>query len=144
MEIKKVLSPSESELAKLNSKFWDFVSSKTPDLPAESRDKKFLFSAMEEAEFIGGICGNVYWNGLEIDTIWVGECHQGKGVGVSLLMEAEKYAIGNGAVVSFLKTVDAKEFYEKSGYQVYGILEDRPIGTVLYHMKKRLDGKKSL
>ena len=144
MEIKKVLSPSESELAKLNSKFWDFVSSKTPDLPAESRDKKFLFSAMEEAEFIGGICGNVYWNGLEIDTIWVEECHQGKGVGVSLLMEAEKYAIGNGAVVSFLKTVDAKEFYEKSGYQVYGILEDRPIGTFLYHMKTRLDGKKSL
>jgi hypothetical protein len=59
-------------------------------------------------------------------------------------MEAEKYAKGNGAVVSFLKTVDAKEFYEKNGYQVYGLLEDRPIGTVLYHMKKRLDEKKSL
>ena len=50
-----------------------------------------------------------------------------------------KYARENGAVVSFLRTVDAKEFYEKFGYQVYGQLEDRPIGTVLYHMKKRLD-----
>ena len=144
MEIKKVLSSSENELAKLNSKFWDFVSSNAPDLPAESKDKKLLFSAIEEAEFIGGISASVYWNGLEIDTIWVEDCHRGRGVGVSLLMEAEKYAISNGAVVSFLKTVDAKEFYEKSGYQVYGILEDRPIGTVLYHMKKRLDGKKSL
>ena len=144
MEIKKVLSPSETELTKLNSKFWDFVSSKSPGLLAESEDKKFLFSATEEAKFVGGISGNVYWNGLEIDTLWVEDCHRRNGVGVSLLMEAEKYAIGNGAVVSFLKTVDAKEFYEKHGYQVYGILEDRPIGTVLYHMKKRLDGKKSL
>jgi hypothetical protein len=25
-------------------------------------------------------------------------------------------------------------------YEVYGVLEDRPIGTVLYHMKKRIDG----
>ena len=144
MEIRKILSPSKSELARLNSKFWDFVLSKAPNLPAESEDKKFLFSAMEESEFIGGISGNVYWNGLEIDTIWVEDNYRGKGVGVSLLMEAEKYAIGNGAVVAFLKTVDAKEFYEKSGYQVYGLLEDRPIGTVLYHMKKRLDEKKSL
>lgn len=144
MEITKVLSPSESDLAKLNSKFWDFVSSKLPNLPAESEDKKFLFSAVEESDFIGGISGNVYWNGLEINTIWVEDRYRGKGVGYSLLMEAEKYAKGNGAVVSFLKTVDAKEFYEKNGYQVYGLLEDRPIGTVLYHMKKRLDEKNSL
>lgn len=25
-------------------------------------------------------------------------------------------------------------------YEMYGVLEDRPIGTVLYHMKKRIDG----
>ena len=32
----------------------------------------------------------------------------------------------------------SKEFYEKLGYSIYGVLEDRPIGTLLYHMKKRL------
>ncbi len=44
-----------------------------------------------------------------------------------------------GAVISFLKTVEATGFYEKYDYQVFGILEDRPIGTLLYHMKKQLD-----
>lgn len=37
--------------------------------------------------------------------------------------------------------VDARPFYERIGYTVYGMLEDRPIGTVLYHMKKRLTGR---
>ena len=60
-------------------------------------------------------------------------------MGKNLLIAAEKYAIVNGAVISFLKTVDAIAFYENSGYQVYGLLEDRPVGTVLYHMKKRFD-----
>lgn len=139
MEIEKLFSPNEKDLARLNSKFWNFVSAKYPDLPAESEDKKFLFSVSDGSQFIGGISGNVYWNGLEIDTLWVDENYRGKGLGVKLLKEAEKFAVDNGAVISFLKTVDANSFYEKLGYQVYGELEDRPIGTVLYHMKKRLD-----
>jgi GNAT superfamily N-acetyltransferase len=109
-------------------------------LPDESEDRRFLFSAHEELEFVGGISGSVYWDGLEIDTLWVAENYRGRGLGIRLLTEAEKYAREFGAVISFLKTVDAKEFYQKYGYQVYGQLEDRPIGTVLYHMKKRLDG----
>ncbi|NYH11673.1 hypothetical protein [Pseudomonas moraviensis] len=55
-----------------------------------------------------------------------------------LLEKAEATGTNNGAVVSFLKTVDAKQFYEQHGYEVYGVLEDRPIGTNLYHLKKRL------
>ena len=81
---------------------------------------------------------NCYWNGLEIDTLWVSESLRGNGIGSKLVNQAEQFAIENGAVISFLKTVNAKKFYEKLGYEVYGILEDRPIGTLLYHMKKRL------
>jgi ribosomal protein S18 acetylase RimI-like enzyme len=144
MKIEKTLLPSETDLSELNDKFWNYISKETPDLPDESEDKKFLFSALDGIKFVGGISGNVYWNGLEIDTLWVeGKC-RGQGLGTRLLMEAEKYAKDNGAVVAFLKTVGAKQFYEKYGYQVYGQLEDRPIGTILYHMKKRLDVEKSL
>ena len=56
-----------------------------------------------------------------------------------LLSEAESFARENGAVIAFFKTVEARVFYEKHGYQVYGVLEDRPVGTQLFHMKKRLD-----
>ena len=140
MKIAKLLLPSKTDLSRLDNKFWEFVSTKFPDLPAESKDRTFLFSAMDGSKFVGGISGNVYWNGLEIDTLWVDEDYRGQGLGVKLLNEAENYAIDNGAVIAFLKTVNANLFYEKYGYQVYGVLEDRPIGTVLYHMKKRLDG----
>jgi len=139
MKILKKIYPDENDLSRLNNKFREFALSQVPDLPAESEDKPFLFSAYKSSEFVGGISGSVYWNGLEIDTLWVDENYRRRGVGNSLLNEAESFALENDAVVSFLKTVDAKAFYEKAGYEVYGQLQDRPIGTVLYHMKKRLE-----
>jgi len=139
VEIKKQLSPTEKDLAGLNHNFREYVLSQLPGLPDESEGKYFLFTAYEGSCFIGGISGSVYWNGLEIDTLWVDESQRRHGIGQQLLKAAEAYARDNDAVVAFLKTVAAKEFYEKMGYQVYGVLEDRPIGTVLYHLKKRID-----
>jgi GNAT superfamily N-acetyltransferase len=141
MKIEKIISPSHDDLSELNESFWGFVSSQLPTLPHESEDKKFLFSAIEQSAFLGGISGSVYWDGLEIDVLWVSESYRGRGVAKRLLQETEDYARSNGAVIAFLKTVDAKEFYKKNGYEIYGQLEDRPIGSVLYHMKKRLDAE---
>jgi GNAT superfamily N-acetyltransferase len=141
MKIEKIISPSHDDLSELNESFWRFVSSQLPTLPLESEDKKFLFSAIEQSTFLGGISGNVYWDGLEIDVLWVSESYRGRGVAKRLLQEAEDYARSNGAVIAFLKTVDAIEFYKRNGYEIYGQLEDRPIGSVLYHMKKRLDAE---
>ena len=92
----------------------------------------------ESGELVGGVLANCYWDGLEIDTLQVSESQRGEGLGSKLLNKAEVFGIENGAVISFLKTVEAKDFYQKLGYEVYGVLEDRPIGTSLYHMKKRL------
>jgi len=94
---------------------------------------------MKSKRLIGGICGSVYWNGLEIDTLWIDADYRGSGIGTRLLTEAEKFARDKGAVIAFFKTVEARGFYEKQGYQVYRVLEDRPIGSLLYHMKKRLN-----
>ena len=143
MEIVQLLAPDTTDLERLDCNFRDYLASEYPGLAAESEDKKFLYSAFEQAEFIGGISGAVYWNGLEIDTLWVRQDYRGKGIGRELLAAAENYARDNEAVIAFLKTVDAREFYEHCGYRVFGMLEDRPLGTLLYHMKKRLDGKKA-
>ncbi len=138
VDIRRKLLPSAEDLALLNKHFWQYASQKMPGLADESEDKTFLFSAYSGDNFIAGISGNVYWNGLEIDTLWVSDIHRGQGIGRRLVEQAEVYALENQAVIAFLKTVDAKPFYERLGYQVYGVLEDRPIGTTLYHMKKRL------
>ena len=139
VELEKNLSPDENDLQPLRAGFHEFVLSQIPDLPGEDEDKHFLFSLTIDGEFIGGICGSVYWDGLEIDTLWIDDRYRGQGHGRTLMDEAEEYGRSLGAVIAFLKTVEASEFYQGLGYEIFGILEDRPIGTHLYHMKKRLD-----
>lgn len=141
MEIKiDVLgSPTEKDKGVLNNRFSEYLRIQYPNLPPETEDKIFMVIAHDEVgDYIGAISCNCYWDGLEIDTFWVKESHRGKKVGSMLLEKAEAIGANNGAVVAFLKTVDAKKFYERHGYEVYGVLEDRPIGTNLYHLKKRL------
>lgn len=139
VNIEFIDSPSSEQIKELSNEFLSFSISKLPDLPPESEDKVFMINARSESgELQGGILANCYWNGLEIDTLWVSGEQRGKGLGSELLAKAEKFGVENGAVVSYLKTMEAKVFYEKAGYEVYGVLEDRPIGTLLYHMKKRL------
>lgn len=132
-------SPTEKDKEVLDNRFSEYLRIQYPNLPPESEDKIFMLVAYDETgSCIGAIRCNSYWDGLEIDTFWVKESHRGKRVGSMLLEKAEATGANNGAVVSFLKTVDAKQFYERHGYEVYGVLEDRPIGTNLYHLKKRL------
>ncbi|WP_088889242.1 GNAT family N-acetyltransferase [Leptolyngbya ohadii] len=134
--------PLQEELSELTSRFEAFMRQKIPNLPPQSEDKIFMVKAINRSGcLVGGVLANCYWNGLEIDTLWVEDSERGKGLGSSLVKQAEAFGFENGAVVSFLKTVEAKGFYERLGYEVYGVLEDRPIGTVIYHMKKRLRQK---
>ncbi|EAR09958.1 GNAT family N-acetyltransferase [Reinekea blandensis] len=139
MNIEQVLSPSPELVAELSNLFHAFTISRLPDLPPESEDKIFMVTARSESGVLqGGILANCYWDGLEIETLWVDSQQRGQGLGSILLENAEAFGIRHGAVISFLKTMEAKAFYESCGYEVYGVLEDRPIGTLLYHMKKRL------
>lgn len=139
MDYELIELPTEKESFELSQKFQEFINSKTP-LPDESEDKKFIINVRDSDNgLIAGILANAYWDGLEIDILWVDKSHRGTGLGAELLGKAEQYGKEQGAVISFLKTVEAKGFYEKYGYQVFGVLEDRPIGSFLYHMKKRLD-----
>ncbi|WP_028672509.1 GNAT family N-acetyltransferase [Saccharospirillum impatiens] len=140
MNIEFVSPPPPESVEELTKKFFSFSQSGLPHLPPESDDKVFMVSARSETgELLGGILANCYWNGLEIDTLWVSSNQRSNGLGSQLMYRAEDFGAKNGAVVSFLKTMEAKGFYEKLGYEVYGVLEDRPIGTMLYHMKKRLN-----
>ena len=139
MEFEFIESPSKEQINELTDQFNQYVSSVWPDVPPESEDQIILYRVHNnQGEYVAGLLANCYWNGLEIDTLWVSEPLRGNGIGSKLVHQAEQFAIEHGAVIAFLKTVNAKLFYEKLGYKVYGILEDRPIGTLLYHMKKRL------
>lgn len=139
MNIEITQDPRSEDLTVLEKGMRDFELSVFPDLPDESEDIKFYaFAKNDTSQVVGGIKATIFWNGLEIDTLWVAPEYRRKGIASQLMSEAEKLAVDHGAGVAYLKTVKAKAFYERLGYSVYGVLEDRPLGSLLYHMKKRL------
>jgi GNAT superfamily N-acetyltransferase len=134
-------APKADDLAVLKAGMRRYELSRLPGLPDESEDvPAAVFARTGDGTVIGGAQGNVYWNGVEVELLWVAETHRRLGIARDLMTRLEDFARGHGAVIAYLRTVDARPFYERIGYEVYGVLEDRPIGTVLYHMKKRLDG----
>lgn len=62
------------------------------------------------------------------------------GYGVQLLQELEKVAKEENCSLMHLDTFDfqAKEFYEKNGFEVFGTLENCPPGHARYYMKKEI------
>ena len=133
-------TPLAADIATVRAGMRRYELSRLPDLPDESEDvPAVVFARASDGTLIGGAQGNVYWNGLEVELLWVAEAHRRLGIARELLTRLEDFARRQDAVVAYLRTVDARPFYERIGYEVYGTLEDRPIGTVLYHMKKRLD-----
>ena len=61
-------------------------------------------------------------------------------MGEKLLKEVEKIAINQGCELIHLDTFDfqAKDFYLKYGYEIFGVLEDCPEGHCRYYLKKKV------
>ena len=80
------------------------------------------------------------WNCVAIDILWVDCVNRKKGIGSKLLAEVEELARGKGAQLIHLDTFDfqAKDFYIKQGYEVFGKLQDCPKGHCRYYLMKRL------
>ena len=90
---------------------------------------------------IGGILAQVYyWNILYIDVLWVDDAYRGNGYASALICDVEHKAREMGCQISHLDTFDfqAKGFYEKLGYTVFGVLENCPQGHNRYYMAKNL------
>ena len=88
----------------------------------------------------GGLVGFLAWRWLSIDLLWVDEPLRGQGHGRTLLQRAEDEARSAGCVGARLDTYEfqARPFYERLGYEVFGVLDGYPAGTRTYHMKKAL------
>lgn len=90
---------------------------------------------------IAGINSLMYcWGMVYIDVLVVDQNYQGQHLGSRLLNKVESEAKAMGASLSHLDTFDwqAKDFYLKHGYEIFGILEACPPGHKRYYMKKVL------
>lgn len=90
-------------------------------------------------DIIAGINSKMYcWNCLYIDVLWVKEEYRKEGFGSKILNEIEKVAKDKGCYLIHLDTFDfqAKDFYIKHGYDIFGILDECPQRHKRYFMKK--------
>jgi GNAT superfamily N-acetyltransferase len=93
-------------------------------------------------KIIGGLVANLQtgWKWIHIQRLWVNEAHRCTGIGRRLLEAAEREAQNLGIVYSAVDTMafQARGFYEKQGYSVYGVMEDYPYGHRKFLLRKTL------
>lgn len=99
-----------------------------------------LFLRDKEGKIIAGLEGSTYWQWLNIRLLWVNDDLRGRGIGSKLVKKAEEVAKNRGCHASVVDTFtfQAHEFYKKLGYEVFGALENFPIGHERFYMQKKL------
>jgi GNAT superfamily N-acetyltransferase len=100
-----------------------------------------FFLQDENGEILGGLLGDIWAAWLHVRTLAVAMPARGHGFGKELIKRAELYAIERGCTDAYLDTFSfqARPFYEKLGYHVFGTLENHPFGHQHYFMTKKLD-----
>ena len=90
---------------------------------------------------VGGLWGHHSYDWLFVELLAVPDGLRGRGFGRALLAEAERQAAVRSAVGVWLDTFSfqARGFYEKLGYTLFGELPDHPQGGARFFLQKRLD-----
>lgn len=88
----------------------------------------------------GGLWGVTSYGWLFTELLFVPEDLRGRGVGAEILERAEAEARARGCTGAWLDTFDfqARGFYERLGYRVFGQIDDHPPGGARFFMKKPL------
>lgn len=89
---------------------------------------------------VGGLEGVLRWGWLRVDNFWLPEALRGQGLGRAVLGAAESFARERDCGASYLDTFEfqARGFYERHGYRVFGVQEGFPPGSRRYYLRKTL------
>src|SRR5262245_50401001 len=90
----------------------------------------------------GGLWASAHYDWLYVELLFVPEELRGRGVGARLMRLAEAAARARGCVGVWVDTFgfQARGFYEKLGYEVFGALADHPRGSHRFFLRRRFDG----
>ena len=93
-----------------------------------------------KGEVIAGLLGHTRWQWLYVAKLWVAEGARGQGWGTRLLQRAEAIARARGCGHALLDTFEyqARPFYEKLGYRLFGTLDGYPPGYRQFYLTKSL------
>ena len=106
-------------------------------VPGEAR--RFTLALRDgDGGLAAGLSGAMMWDWLFVDAVWVGDGWRGQGIGAGLLALAEDHAMSGGCHSVWLDSFQARDFYLRLGYAVFGALDDYPPGQTRYFLRKRL------
>ena len=105
-----------------------------------SNEQPVRLVARDDEGVVGGLLGHTKWNWLYVAKLWVHERARGRRIGTQLLTAAEDLARSRGCTDASLDTFEyqARPFYEKLGYQLFGTLDGYPPGYRQFYLRKRL------
>jgi GNAT superfamily N-acetyltransferase len=107
--------------------------------PADEQPVR-LVARDDSGAVVAGLLGHTKWGWLYVEKLWLADEVRRQGLGSRLLTAAESIATDRGCTGATLTTFEhqARGFYEKLGYVLFGTLEGYPAGTRQYHLCKPL------
>jgi GNAT superfamily N-acetyltransferase len=143
----KISNDTNDDLKKyVRNKMFEYNMKHFPDDLKGRYEEVHLFLKDEQEQVYGGILGEVCWNWLEIQYLYVEPEHRGAGYGRQLIQAVERMARDKRC--DFIKTdtlsFQALDFYKKEGFEVYGIIENAGRHTHYYLQKPLNDSHSGL
>jgi GNAT superfamily N-acetyltransferase len=97
-----------------------------------------ILSDLDTDAVMGGLWGESIYSQLHVDLLFIPKPLRRTGIGRRVLGCAETEAARRGCVGAWLDTYSfqARGFYERLGYTVFGVIEDFPPGHCRFFLKK--------
>lgn len=104
-----------------------------------------LYENNEEC-VIGGLWGLTYYKWLFIELLIIPERFRYRGIGTAVMDIAHDEALRRGCNGAWIDTFSfqARGFYEKLGYSIFGVIHNYPPGHCRYFMQKLLVREKEI
>ncbi|MET3927813.1 GNAT family N-acetyltransferase [Devosia sp. 2618] len=117
-----------------------FNRSQTPDFKGAYGSIGLMLKHPDTGLVEGGLTARMGFGWMFVELLFVPERLRGQGVGLDLMAEAERVAREHQLVGIWLDTFafQARGFYEKLGYVVFGEIENYPPGSSRYFLRKHL------
>ncbi|HTG37236.1 GNAT family N-acetyltransferase [Sphingomonas sp.] len=106
--------------------------------PIDARDIAF-YATGDDGRRVGGLWGRIAYRWLFVQYLALEPMARGNGLGTGLMRAAVDEAMAAGCVGVWLDTFSfqARGFYERLGFTVFGQIDDYPPGDTRFFMVRR-------
>jgi len=95
---------------------------------AAPKFEPFSVLALCEGAVVAGVSGQVFWNWLYAELVWVEKPFRGSGIGRAVMQKAEETAreLGLSGIYLWTQSWQAPGFYSKLGFENFVVFDNFP------------------